>query len=252
MHKEVCLIRQHCAILGNAKRAFFFALTPYHKLYHNAVAALEAEVASILEARSRANNAATAAARVNGAAGGEEGLDAIPEVDGDDDSDDGLAFPHLDHPDSGAEGESSTSRPTSSSRHPPRSHSPKAGASSPRAAGFNMNEGLRTPSNIGGFDFIYGDEPGDDDGEEFYEYEEPPAGLLPKGGKLAKVNRYDEKNQSFYKHKAGQNAPPAVTSGAAGFTSPMVTMDVYPRPGLKSQASGTSVGEASSRQTSIR
>lgn len=249
---------------GKAKRSFFYALTPYNKLYHNAVAELEAEVAAILDARARASNPSAAAEEeaqadeheTEGSAsegpsrGPSRGvsrntsarLHRIVEGEGegeggetDRDSEDGMMFAR-ENEEGAAEGQEDGGNTPSSHGGSPRS--PQS------AKKKNLSKSKRYASNIGGFDNIYGDEASEGE-EEYFAYEDAPEGLLPAGATrgLGKANRNDNKNQSFYKHKAATTTSPT-GAGPGGFMSPMVGMDVYPETAV--------TPSAGSRQQSLR
>jgi hypothetical protein len=224
---------------GNSKRAFFYALTPFHRLYHNAVAALESEAAAALaRAASTADAAGTGGTvdSVDHALG--TSLDAIIETDDESDtSEDRMHFPNPE----GEEPRRTEKRPPSSSR------SPKAGAG---RAGYELSSSGRPLSATVGFDNIYGDEPMEEGEEEFYAYEDAPSGL--NGKRLNKADRNDERHQSFYKHKAAQSSPAAPgTTASGGFLSPLVTMDTtYPAPAGQGRARNLSKASAGSHTPS--
>jgi hypothetical protein len=241
---------------GKAKRSFFYALTPYNKLYHNAVADLESEVAAILEARARANNPSAAEEDAQAEEHETEGsaseghsrgpsrgvsrnasarLDRIVEGEGeggetDRDSEDGMLFARENGENHDQEDGDTTPNSPGGALRSPQSAKKK-----------NLSKSMRYASNIGGFDNIYGDEASEGE-EEYFAYEEPPEGLLPPGATrgLGKANRNDNKNQSFYKHKAASPSG----AGPGGFMSPLVGMDVYPETAV--------TPSAGSRQQSLR
>lgn len=263
------------SLTGSSKRAFFFALTPYHRLYHNAVAALEDEVTAILETRARAASLPTASAGRAGASvksrGGVSCLDAITETDDEDGtegSEDGMNFPPVEQGDEvyesltgvGTADEAARERrPTSGSggSRPNSNRSPRSG---PQTPGKHLSG--RPQSMLIDYDNIYNEGDFGDGDDEYYAYEDAPAGLGHAPDSAAKTNRYDEKNTSFYRHKAAllatgadssPTSPAAGQQGGLSFTSPLVTLDgTYPSTGrahLKKQVSTTS---ADSRPQSIR
>ena len=246
LYSNLHLYGSYRMILGDAKMAYLHTLTPYHQLYHNAVSELESEVASILETRARAAVAGGAMLRVPTNPSGTLGI--IEEDGTDSDSVDGM---QLVPPSSPSPKASSSPKPLrkafsnigdfgniyaddgdfslDSVRLQNKALRPNSTSSrSPKHSLRLLN--ARPVSMIGGFDNIYGDDVSEGGEDEYYQYEDAPSGLREAvlQNKLAKTNRNDEKNMSFYKHKAQ----------LADASSPFVAMDQqYPRPGLPSQNS---------------
>ena len=247
-------------LIGKSKRSFFIGLTPYHQLYHNAVSQLEAEVAAIRLARDRAahpqtsNSSSTGSSAAAGSGGRPVslGLGTITEQDGHyTDSDEETPLTPANNTTTtraaaattappGVPVRSTSPLPVNNSRRPGSTgrHSPKTGPS--RTPSRNLTGTLNRPAStfIGDFNNIYGEDEVSEGEDEYVAYEDAP--VRP----INKVDRNDQKNKSFYKHK---QQPQSAAQGLAGVQSPLVTMEVYPRPGVNKEISGSG-----SRQQSLR
>ena len=217
---------------------------------------LEAEVAAIRLARDRAAHPQTSSSSTGSSAaagsGGRPvslGLGTITEQDGHyTDSDEETPLTPANNTTTttraaeattapaGVPVRSTSPVPVTNSRRPGSTgrHSPKIGPS--RTPSRNMTGTLNRPAStfIGDFNNIYGEDEVSEGEEEFFAYEDAP--VRP----INKVDRNDQKNKSFYKHKQQPQ-------GLAGVQSPLVTMEVYPRPGVNKEISGSG-----SRQQSLR
>lgn len=272
-------MQSEAGISGQSKRAFFVALTPYHKLYHNAVAQLEGEVTAILQAKASVAAAAANPPNRNSAAHVSSQLGTIREVwdeseteshvedaaeqdtvdedrteEGGDgtDAEEGASeqdgaeggFGSADEGDGEGDGDEQSQSQKSqqlNQRSPKSAQSRSPARASPDGDRTSSKKlnGKKQTTNIGGFDNIYG-EVGSDQGDEYYAYEDAPD-MKATAKTLRKSNRNDEKSRSFYKHKQ-----------VAAMFSPLVTMDLYPHPAAQPDSPSDKQGSFYSRQQSLR
>ena len=250
-------------ISQKSKRAFFFALTPYHKLYQEAVAKVEKEVTLLLGAKARA--AAVAAGQTHdndndieeGATVDEQGSGASSEMDDNEQQET--------EGDEGEEGgsEGAIDADTFDENHTSARHSsPRNAKNSPNTSPRNSPRNKPRPESVEhGFHNIYLDEASDNEDNEEYYYEDAPAGLRDKQKNRqsnkrptsknlsSQRQRRDENSLSFYKHKLVQQVQGQ--NNASGFLSPLVTHDLYPQAGQEKSAS-TPTANGDSRYKSLR